>query len=178
MASFFTSSMKHTSTSEDLIKIRAGSAWIYTDSWETYNEVTSDHMRIIVRILEESPIFQFSYLRNLLRKNQHFKDYDSKYYAYIVNLTCANGYIEKLYCRNLKEYTYKAFFAKCQINTIQTVYKDIFNKLSNEEVLQIKQLAKDHFDGVKASYFWIKMLLEHLVYLNLARHKNQSEIMR
>ena len=163
---------------ESLMAIRAGAAWVYTDAPSTFLEMTEVHADIVAHVLTTQPLCQFSYLYSLCRQEPMLAAYEREYIGYAANLACARGKAEKLLCQTAAGSRYVCYVATEQSPRIADTLDLLHRRLQRAGVLHFKDTADEVYGGVTGSYYWVKGLLEHLIYLGLASAWNTWSVSR
>jgi hypothetical protein len=175
MANFFTA--KTVGGRKDrLLAMRAGAAWVYTDSQDTFLRETEAHATTLATVLAKQPICQFGYLTVLCREEPSLIRYEREYLAFLANLASAMGEAEKVTCQTASAGIYHSYIAAGQVSRIADDLDHLSDRLRRANVLGFKDAASDLYGGVTGSYYWAKNLLEHLVYLRLAFHWDQRSV--
>jgi hypothetical protein len=159
-----------------LVATRAGAAWVYADTPETFLRGTAAHAKRIAEILAPQPICQFGYLATLCRRDPELGGYEREYVGYLANVACAYGWVHKLVCQAEDGTLYVSYLEASQALRTAERLDDLLMRLRREGQLRFKGAAAELFGGVKASYYWAKSLLEHLVHLRLATHVDQWSV--
>lgn len=160
----------------DLLCIRAGATWIYTDSTETFDHVVHRHAERLAEILSSTPLSTFQYLAVLARKDDELAPFERKYIQFLANAACRAGLCEKMLCCAEGEQIYASYLANCRAPHVEAVLAKTFRRVADGAVARFKAIAGDYFDGKKGSYYWAKSVGEHLVHLGLAAHNDQWSI--
>jgi hypothetical protein len=175
MANFFTARTVG-GRKDRLLAIRAGAAWVYTDSPDTFLRETEAHAKILGKVVAKQPICQFGYLTVLCQEEPSLVRYEREYLAFLANLACAIGEAEKVTCQTASAGIYHSYLAAGQASRIADDLDHLSDRLRRAGVITFKDAASDLYAGVTGSYYWAKNLLEHLVYLRLAFHWDQRSV--
>jgi hypothetical protein len=175
MANFFTARTVG-ARKERLSAIRAGAAWAYTDTQETFLRETQAHAKRLLVILAGQPVCQLGYLHTLCREDPVLRVYEREYIAYLANLACAIEEGEKLTCQTANGMFYVCYLAAGHGARVADALHYLSDRVQRAGVIHFKDAASDLYGGVTGSYYWAKNLLEHLVYLRLASHWDQRSV--
>jgi len=160
----------------ELHAIHAGAAWVYVDSWETFFRFTTEHTKRLIATMSENPISQFGYLLILAKHDETLALYEPEYLRYLANLSCATGQAEKLLCRTLEGKIYASYLCASWSSRINRIIQSIWQKICSSRYIRFKHIAQEYFNGEKGAYYWAKAILEHLVYIGLARNQDKWSV--
>jgi hypothetical protein len=157
---------------------RAGATWVYADSLETFVAGTSAHAEAVARVLATQPITQFGYLCTLCGKDGDLQGLERDYFSFLANLACAQGNAEKLLCKAESEAVYVTYVGKSRVAEIAKILDRLEGTLQTVGLVRFKTASRDIFAEAKGSYYWVQSMLESLVYLGLAAHKDKWSVCR
>ncbi len=146
---------------------------MYTDSIETFMQVTRNHAARVAEVLRADPVCQGGYLPVACRRDEALAHVERDYLWYAAGVACAIGAAGKMLCQKEDEGRYWCYFSQDRSAEILAALSQFMAVLESEGELRFKTASQDVFGGVKGSYYWAKCLLEHMVYLRAAHHQDQ-----
>jgi len=159
-----------------LVAVRAGAAWVYVDSIETFTNKTVSLANGLLRLIDHSPVIQFSYVNSLSKKSEPYKHFSRELIRYLVNLACSMGLSERLLCQTESGSIYTAYIPKKHTVTAAGFIEKYQVELERNTSVSFSDAYRGYFGDQRGAYFWSKALLEHLVYLGIARHLDKWRV--
>ncbi len=163
---------------DGLTVFRAGSAWVYADSAETFSSTVARHCSIVHKTLQKEVLCNSSYLAACCRKDPTLASFEREYLLFLGNASAARGLTHKIVCQSFGVDTYNCFFAGECAEETRTNLEQIWELSHSGEILTFKAIAEVLYGSRKGAFYWAKALIEHLVHLHLLSHHDEWSVKR
>lgn len=175
---FITAKSINDGDKEALTAFQLGATWVYADSIDTVEKTTEKHANILADAIAKEPICQISYVFTLAKSIPSTKKFEPSYIAYVVNLGCKLGLLKKTLCKSYQDNTYGCVFAEKNSSRTLRTFLQLDDLLNEPTSLRFKSASQVLFFGKKGSYYWVKCMLEHLIYLGVLQHSDEWSVSR
>jgi len=153
----------------DLLSIRAGPCWVYADTYDTFAVAVEEHARKICALLQDTLLLTIRELGDACRSCEVLSAFEDSYIHFVADAACASGLAGKLLSRGISGRVYPVYFANEWTENLNDTLDVLWDELSARGTLQFRQAALVAF-GEQEEHRLARVLLEHLVFLNVAVH--------